>query len=139
MKAETVKHDCAYLTDIFDKCNSLIVQIQRDNVSFIKARNAVTSFVAKLDLFHRNIRRREFYQFPSLNNIAEDVTDDQLLIYSAHIHTLQDDMKIRFAELMILLRWLTDPFISRAEEMDIRLQEEMIELQNVTAMKIRFS
>ncbi|GCC42479.1 hypothetical protein chiPu_0026737 [Chiloscyllium punctatum] len=34
--------------------------------------------------------------------------------------------------------WLTDPFISCSEEMGICLQEEMIELQNDTAMRIRF-
>ncbi|GCC27150.1 hypothetical protein chiPu_0005572 [Chiloscyllium punctatum] len=116
--------------DILDKCNSLIMQIQGDIVSFIKARNAVTSFIVKFDLFHRNISRREFYQFPSLNNIAEDVTDDQLLIYSAHIRALQDDMKIRFADLieMEMPTWLTDPFISYEKEMGIHLQEEMTEL-----------
>ncbi|GCC36151.1 hypothetical protein chiPu_0014643 [Chiloscyllium punctatum] len=141
MKAEIVKHDYAYLADIFNKCNLLIMQLQGDNVSFIKARNAVTSFIAKLDLFHRNISRREFYQFLSLNNIAEDVIDDQLLIYSAHVRVLQHDMKIRFADLteVEIPTWLTDPFISCAEGMDIRLQVEMIGLQNDTAMKIRFS
>ncbi|XP_072436252.1 protein FAM200C-like [Chiloscyllium punctatum] len=141
MKAETVKHNCAYLADIFDKCNSLIMQIQGDNVSFIKARSAVTSFIVKLDLFHRNISRREFYQFPSLNNIAEDVTNDQSLTYSAHVRALQDDMKIRFADLikMEIPIWLTDPFISCTEDMVICLREELRELQNDTAVKIRFS
>ncbi|GCC24129.1 hypothetical protein chiPu_0002529 [Chiloscyllium punctatum] len=113
----------------------------KEIMSFIKARNAVTSFIVKLDLFRRNIRRREFNQFLSLNNIAEDVTDDQLLIYSADIRALQDDMKIRFADHieMEIPTWLTDPFISCAEEVDIRLQEEMTELQNDIAMRIRFS
>ncbi|GCC39945.1 hypothetical protein chiPu_0023441 [Chiloscyllium punctatum] len=50
---------------------------------------------------------------------------------------------IRTYDLLILSRWrslwLTDPFISCTEDMDIHLQEEMIELQNDTAMKIRFS
>ena len=69
------KHDIAYLADIFDKLNSLNLQLQGQNVNLIRTKSAVLSFINRLTLYKQNLCRREFYQFPYLQAVP-DVTDD---------------------------------------------------------------
>jgi hypothetical protein len=51
----------AYLADIYDKINMIHMQFQGDNFNLIKAKNAVSTFIMKLELFKHNIGRRIFF------------------------------------------------------------------------------
>lgn len=139
-KTLEVRQDCAYLADIFDKCNNLILALQGEKISFHKAKSAVTTFLAKLNFFERNLCRREFYNFPSVANIKNMVSDNHLQIYAAHLRALQENMRERFADLlqMNIPLWIADPFIVEVDDIDIKIQEEFIELQTDDLMKVRF-
>ena len=56
----------AYLSDVFEKMNQLILKLQGPNFNLVKARAAVLTFVKKLEVFKQNRGRRECSQPPSL-------------------------------------------------------------------------
>ena len=87
------KHDIAFLSDNFDKLNSLNLQLQGQDVNLIKTKSVVGSFISKLALYKQNICRREFYQFPSLQAVHY-ITDVQLRAYASHLETMSEDMQI---------------------------------------------
>jgi hypothetical protein len=134
------QHDIAYLADIFDKCNALITQLQGEKVGLVSARASVLAFMGKLQLYDQSLCRREFYHFACLGN-HEDVTDNELLVYSAHLKSLKADMETRFADLlsMAIPDWLVDPFTVTPHVMPLPLQEEIVELQSNVAAKLSFN
>jgi hypothetical protein len=56
-----IKHDTAYLSDLFDKLNEINLQLQGNEVNLIKTKSVICTFVSKLAMFNRNIGRRELY------------------------------------------------------------------------------
>ena len=133
------KHDIAYLADIFDKLNSLNLQLQGQNVNLIRTKSAVLSFINRLTLYKQNLCRREFYQFPNLQAVP-DVTDDQLRVYASHIESIKEDMLIRFKDLRELNvpDWVVDPFTADLEKVEIEIQEVLAELQADIEARIEF-
>jgi hypothetical protein len=66
-----IKHDIAYLSDLFDKLNEMNLQLQGNEVNLIKAKSVISTFVSKSAMFKRNIGRRELYQFPNLSELEK--------------------------------------------------------------------
>ena len=134
------KHDIAYLTDIFDKLNSLNLQLQGQDVNLIKTKSVIISFISKLALYKQNICRREFYQFPSLQ-AAPDITDAQLRVYSSHIESVKEDMQIRFKDLTRLMipDWVMSPFTTNLQMAELEIQEQLAELQADIEARIEFN
>ena len=133
------KHDIAYLADIFDKMNSLNLQLQGQNVNLIRTKSAVLSFINRLTLYRQNFCRREFYQFPYLQAVP-DVTDDQLRVYASHIESIKEDMLIRFKDLgeLNVPDWVVNPFTADLEKVEIEIQEVLAELQADIEARIEF-
>ena len=67
-----IKHDIAYLSDIFTKFNEINLHLPGKDVDLIKVRSAISSFQSKLQLFKRNLAHHEFSQFPSLSELEQD-------------------------------------------------------------------
>ena len=89
-----VKNDIAYLSDIFDKFNELNLSLQGNEVNLIKVRSALSGFKNKLVLYQRNLARREFFQFSSLQQLDtsdKGIFDVDVEAYSKH--TLSNCMK----------------------------------------------
>ena len=63
-KLKSNKTDIAYLTEMFSKFNEVNLQLQGNETSSIKAKSALSAFLSKLQLYSRNLGRREFRQFP---------------------------------------------------------------------------
>uniref|UniRef100_A0A5S6R3U5 DUF4371 domain-containing protein n=1 Tax=Trichuris muris TaxID=70415 RepID=A0A5S6R3U5_TRIMR len=126
------KADIFYLTDIFEKFNFVNRSLQgRDNY-LMDSKMAVVSFLKKLEVYWHNIGRREFMQFSNLKTIAEEVKDDDLLVYVNHMKQIQNDMEERFYDLLNLNipDWIADSFEVSALEVEAEIQESLIDLQN---------
>ncbi|KRX12646.1 Protein ZBED8, partial [Trichinella nelsoni] len=136
------KSDIAYMADLFSKFNELNLQLQGNELNLIKTRSVISSFTSKLALFKRNLRRREFYQFPSVAALREnnEVHDDDIQIYCDHLDVLQKDMQERFHDIlkMKIPNWVIDPF-SSSDEIEMELEEELIELKPSLRMDIILS
>ena len=46
-----IKHDIAYLSDVFTKFNEVNLQLQENYVNLIKVKSAISTFLSKLQLF----------------------------------------------------------------------------------------
>ncbi|XP_077301708.1 SCAN domain-containing protein 3-like [Arctopsyche grandis] len=127
---------------IFGKINENLLKLQGSNISLIKAKCVILSFINKLKLFKNNLRRRELHQFPSLQQLKEDMLkDSDLETYCSHIDALIEDMIIPFKDLYELLipDWIINPFLSDVESVRQNFKEQFIELQNDCEAKIVFN
>ena len=136
------KTDIAYLTEMFSKFNEVNLQLQGDETSLIKAKSALSAFFSKLQLYCRNLGRREFRQFPCLSDLEKKmgVKDDDITVYCAHLAELHRDMSIRFNDLFSLEipGWVIDPFTEPSTEVPTHLEEELVNLQNDEDLKPKF-
>lgn len=131
------KSDIAYLTDLYNKLNETNLQLQGDELNLIKTKAVISAFVSKLLLYKRNLGRGEFYQFPNLSLVEK--RDDDVLIYCQHLEALHNDFNTRFKDILTMKipDWVLDPF-SSAEESELQLQEELIELSTNEELKFKF-
>ena len=63
-EVKRVRIDVAYLADIFEKLNTMNLQLKGNNTNLIQAHGIVLSFLSKLTMFRLNIARRDFGHFP---------------------------------------------------------------------------
>lgn len=131
------KADIAYLTDLFKKFNDVNLQLQGDNLNLIKTKGVISAFLGKLKLMKQNVARREFSQFPHLSQV--ECLDEDILTYAHHLHTLSDDFKHRFEDIltMDIPPWIIAPF-DEMEEANVVLQEEILELSTNEELKVKF-
>ncbi|XP_077287747.1 zinc finger MYM-type protein 6-like [Arctopsyche grandis] len=142
IELKLLRNDVAYLSDIFGKINENLLKLQGSNISLFKAKGIILSFINKLKLFKNNLRRRELHQFPSLQQLKEDMLkDSDLKTYCSQIDALIEDMIIPFKDLYELLipDWIINPFLSDVESVSQKLKEQFIELQNDCEAKIVFN
>lgn len=126
-----IKHDVFYLADIFKRFNEINLQLQGANKTLISCKNTVSLFIEKLEILHRNLLKGEFYQFPELLSIKDDITQEEIERFSCHITELKIDMKIRFKDIidLVIYEWMINPFNANLEEVDVVYQEELLELK----------
>jgi len=68
------RNDTACLSDIFAKLNALNLALQGNEVNLIKVKSAMSGFKNKLVVCQRNLARRDFLQFSSLQYLIITVT-----------------------------------------------------------------
>lgn len=141
VELKEIKHDIAYLSELFSKFNDMNLQLQGNEVTLIKAKSVICTFMSKLLLFQRNIMgRRDLYQFPSLSELNNkgEIQDDDLRMYCDHLDMLHKDMSERYQDLLLLEipDWVINPF-SNTEQPGV-MEEELIELQNDVELKSNF-
>ena len=127
---------------MFSKFNEVNLQLQGDVTSLIKAKSTLSAVLSKLQLYGRNLGRREFHQFPCLSDLEKKtgVKDDAIAVYCAHLAELHRDMSVRFNDLFSLeiLSWVIDPFTEPSTEVPTHLEEELVSLQNDEDLKPKF-
>ena len=131
------------MSDIFAKFNELNLSLQGNEVNLIKVKSALSGFKNKLALYQRNLARREFFQFSSLQQLDtsdKGISDvDDVEAYSKHIKQLHEDMEVRFLDVFQLEipDWIIHPFNDISEKGI--LAEELITLQNDFELKPKFN
>lgn len=71
-------------------------------------------------------------QFPSMIIVENCYSSQDLEEYCIHLQSLKSDFEKRFKDLtnLNIPAWVMNPFLCKAEEQELCLQEELIELQN---------
>ena len=93
------------MSDIFAKFNELNLSLQGNEVNLIKVKSALCGFKNKLLLFGRNLARREFFQFSTLQQLDtgdKGISNVDVETYSKHIQELHEDMEVRFRDVLQL-------------------------------------
>jgi len=126
-----VKKDAFYLADIFKRFNDINLQLQGTNKTLISCQSIVSLFIDKLELFRHNLLNREFYQFPELSSVKDDVTPEDIEKFCSHLNELKSDMKKRFEDILNLkvYDWMKNPFTANVKEADAKCQEELLEMK----------
>lgn len=141
IELKKIKHDVAYLSDLFGKFNLINLKLQGDKITLIKTKSIITAFTEKLILFKRNLARRQFYQFPKLLQISEtqEISEENILKFIEHLDTLVIDMKRRFKDLFDLEvpDWVITPFACN-NNIGFDLEEELVDLQTDIELKATF-
>ncbi|XP_076372972.1 zinc finger BED domain-containing protein 5-like [Tachypleus tridentatus] len=134
------KCDVFFLSDIFEKLNSLNKQLQEKDSDLITSKSAIAAFLRKLQLYKNNIRRRAFKQFPCLASVSSDLQGEDLALYGEYMENMHKDMQTRFSDLlmMVIPTWVSIPFEVKVADIDISLQEPLIELQSDEIMRAKF-
>ncbi|KAK2727079.1 general transcription factor II-I repeat domain-containing protein 2-like [Artemia franciscana] len=105
------KCDVFYLSDLFEKFNSLQKQLQENNSDLICSKSNIATFLRKLQLHKNNIRRRAFEQFPCLACVNSDLQDEDLALYCEYLENVHEDMQTRVGDpRMDILIWVSIPF-----------------------------
>jgi len=128
-----IKHDIAYLSDVFAKFDEINLQLKGNDVNLINMQSVISTFLSKLTLFKRNVARRELHQFPSLSDLEKEkaIPDDELQEYCAHLNQLQHDMADRYQEVLSLKipDWMVNPFL------DVNYEETGVEVEELITIK----
>lgn len=129
---KAAKKDAFYLAGIFQKFNEINLKLQGQCVTLIDSKKVILTFIQRLALYRQNILRREFYQFPMLDSVSEEVNIDDINKFSNHLNLLEADMSTRFCDLIQLQvpAWMIDPLKANVLDAEVQIQEELIELQN---------
>ncbi|KFD66450.1 hypothetical protein M514_21480 [Trichuris suis] len=125
---------------MFQKLNSLNLALQGRKSNIVDSKEAIVSFLQKLDVYRRNIGRREFLQFPNLKKVEEAVKVDHLILHQSHLKQLRSDMEIRFMDLMELVtpEWVSTPFQAEPTHADVEIQESQTDLRSDIAASCQF-
>ncbi|KFD64799.1 hypothetical protein M514_23011 [Trichuris suis] len=133
--------DIAYLCDLYSKFNEMNLHLQGDDLKLIRTKTVVCAFHSKLLLFKRNFARGEFSQFPNLYEMErrQKIQDEDVEEYCHHLELLHRDFSERFEDIisMQIPDWVLNPF-SAAENAELNLQEELIELQMNEELKLKY-
>ena len=86
MELEQLKHDVAYLAEILSKFNEINLQLQGNETTLIKAKSVISTYMAKLLLFQRNMGCPDLSQFPTLSELNDkgEIQDCDLYVYCDH-------------------------------------------------------
>ncbi len=136
-----VKNHVVYLADIFTKLNDVNLHLQGRVMTLIECKKVVCLFIDKLKLFKRNVIQNELHQFPGLSTIENELTEDDLDIFSNHLTTLQQDMENRFEDILNLEvdGWMEMPFNTDVNDVEVTCQEELLQLKYDTESKANFN
>ena len=88
-------------------------------------------------MYQDNARHCAFEKLASTSN---DVNDEDLVLYSEYLESMQQDMQPRFSDLLMIEipAWVTIPFEVNVADVDASLQETLIELQSNEVLYAKF-
>ncbi|CDW59511.1 hypothetical protein TTRE_0000784601 [Trichuris trichiura] len=120
------------MSDLYLKFNEMNLQLHGDQLNLIKTKTVVKAFIDKLSIFHQNLGRGEYRQFPNLDDLKKNggLPDDVIRSFCDHLSMLHEDMCERYRDIssMTISDWVLDPFTCLAE-VEVAYQEELIEMQ----------
>ena len=102
-----------YLADLYSKYNETKTRVQGKDVTIIQAKTVLLEFQGKLSWFRASLARTDSQYFSNLQQIqCENISDDDLEIYTTHLENLIEDFKVHFEYLakIIELEWILMPF-----------------------------
>jgi zinc finger BED domain-containing protein 5/7/8/9 len=132
LQLKNVKIDIFYLASVYRKFNDLNLQLQGKKVTLIEVKKFISAFIDKLVLYRRNLLRKEYYQFPELTSLENEISTHHIERYSEHLLKVKADMESRFSDVIQLKidPWMVDPFLDSDYNEEIDIQEELMELQH---------
>ncbi|XP_072909831.1 zinc finger BED domain-containing protein 5-like isoform X6 [Hemitrygon akajei] len=134
----------AYLADIFHHMNELNKSLQGPGENVLTSSDKILGFKKKLNLWKNHVAKGNLEMFPLLLGL-ESVEGYQKVssLIEHHLEELQKKIGHYFSSLSTeVYDWMRDPFCESAaqpENLTLREEEELCELQSNRALKMRFT
>ncbi|XP_029643897.1 uncharacterized protein LOC115218286 [Octopus sinensis] len=86
--------------------------LQGNRKTLVDCKSFTTTIISKLVLFKTNISKRQFYQFPQLDSLKDELVDEDLTTYRNYLQSLHDNTVERFQDVFALNipNWFSNPF-----------------------------
>ncbi|KAM3835905.1 zinc finger BED domain-containing protein 5-like [Diretmus argenteus] len=135
----------AYLSDIFDRINTLNTSLQGKECHVFLAHDQVSAFKKKLDLWCARVERGSVEMFPTLEDVVEKTglhLDFVQQVVIAHLKGLREQFGDYFGEDTLANQWVRNPFFFPVTPRDgLTMQEEkaLVELNSNMDLKQKMS
>lgn len=131
----------AYLADTFSHLNELNVSMQGAGMTIVKAKEKLTAFTRKLDLWKRRMEVGNFANFPALDVLAVEgnYTEFDVAAMVTHLGQLSASFDGYFPENQNseFEEWIFNPFVSNMDDNDAQ-KEALIDMQEDGSAKAKF-
>lgn len=131
----------AYLSDIFQHLNVLNKSMQGLELCILNVQDKVRAFMQKLSLWEAKCQEGVTEMFPFYHQECMTSSETITAIIVSHLSHLQGYFREYYPELENShLNWIRNPFAHGVgAHLDMKSQEELIEISNDGGMKIKFS
>jgi hypothetical protein len=139
----------SYLVDIFEKLNTLNLQLQGKNLNVFDLSEKIESFCKKMHLWKNKLKENCFDMFPTLCRSIQDFPLEEnhkivmLKTMEGHLENLSTNFRrYFFAEEDINLsnwNWVCNPFDSKPNGLSLEEEEQLIDVSSSTSLKMDFS
>ncbi|XP_062254936.1 zinc finger BED domain-containing protein 5 [Platichthys flesus] len=133
----------AYLSDIFERINTLNNSLQGKECNVYTAHDQVSGFMKKLDVWCARIGRGSVEMFPTLEDTLEKTAQPLSSVkpvISAHLSGLRDQFGEYFGEEPLGNQWVRNPFSfppTVRDDLSIHEEEALVELSSNVDLKQR--
>ena len=96
--------------------------------TLISCQQTITLFIEKLDLFIHNLSKGDYYQFPKLISVKDDIATVDTQRYIDHLNNLKRDFEGQFNDVlaMEICDWMISSFTANVNKADVTCQEELL-------------
>ncbi|XP_073337223.1 zinc finger BED domain-containing protein 5-like [Pagrus major] len=135
----------AYLSDIFDRINTLNTSLQGKECHVFLAHDQVSAFRKKLDLWCARVERGSVEMFPTLEDVVEKTglqLDCVRQVVIAHLKGLREQFGDYFGEETLANQWVRNPFsfpVTPRDGLTLQEEEALVELNSNMDLKQKMS
>lgn len=138
----------SYLVDIFEKLNTLNLQLQGANTHMLDTSDKVNAFCRKLELWSRNLNKKNVEMFANVDECIKTYKAEELHVkvvfvtIENHLAMLAKNFKKYFLaddNLVASYEWVRDPFHNTPEGLSTAEEEIFIDFTASGEIKRQFS
>ena len=131
----------AYLADIFSALNDLCISLQGQGMDVISSMEKITVFKWKLTLWLKRVPKGSFDHFPKFNELRESMEGDKNVLSDIenHLTLLKSKFDSIFPAEKVSPSWVQNPFLVNVNEVEEKLQEEILDLKASGAAEMMFT
>ena len=131
----------AYLADIFSALNDLRISLQGQGTDVISSMEKITAFKWKLTLWLKRVPKGSFDHFSKFNELREsmEVDKNELSDIENHLTSLKSKFDSIFPAEKVAPSWVQNPFLVNFNEVEEKLQEEILDLKASGAAEMMFT
>lgn len=138
----------SYLVDIFEKLNTLNLQLQGANTHILDTSDKVKAFCRKLELWSRNIKQENLEMFANVDEFVKTYKAEEqhikvlFVTIENHLNMLAKNFKKYFFandNLIASCEWIRDPFQNTPEGLTTAEEEIFIDFTASGEIKRQFS
>ncbi|KAJ1108889.1 hypothetical protein NDU88_006259 [Pleurodeles waltl] len=134
----------AFLSDLFEKLNTLNKSLQGNNTNILQLSDKVSGFKKKAILRKGSVSKGDYKCFPSLDTFLEDnemtLKEELRTVFVLYVQQLHFYLQKYFPEDEVEpIKWVRDPFnTERPHHFNNEEAEQLIDISSDSTLKVQF-